>query len=145
TFWIGALAGVLVFWRRRGLRWGALTCGALVGAAVGFFAAAALGCGLLVLDRVPMTVWGWFSGVPLYLAGDGRDGQVLAWWVAAAGGTWMAAGAVLAVVLLGLYRLAALVITLVGRGLSGLVRLSGGKSREVFGLEQVRRPPVISE
>jgi hypothetical protein len=92
-----------------------------------------------------VTAWRWQSDVPLPVAGDGNDGPVLAWWIAAAVASWMAAGAGAGVVLLALYRLAAMVASLLGRGLSGLVRLSGGKRREVFALEQVRRPPVVSD
>jgi hypothetical protein len=145
TFWVGALVGVLFFWWRRGVRWLDLTCGAVVGAAAGLFAAAALGSGILVIDRVPMVGWRWITDVPLPLAGGGHDDALLAWWLLAVLASWMAAGGVAGVLLLGVYWMLTGMFSPLGRGLSGLVRLSGGRSAEVFALDSMRQQPLASE
>jgi hypothetical protein len=145
TFWVGALAAIIVVGRRRGLRWLDLTCAAVVGAAVGLLASAGLAWGILVVDRVPLTVWRWVTDLPLPAAAGRAPGEILAWWLAAAVGSWTVLGAIAALMLVQVSRAVRHVLALLGRGLSDLVRLSGGKRRQVFPLEPVHRPPAVSK
>jgi hypothetical protein len=128
TFWVGAIFGIIFVGRRRGLRWQDLTCGAVAGAGAGFFAATALALSTLAIDRIPMAAWQWLTDVPVPVLVSEPRGPVLAWWLSAAVLSWMLVGGVAGVVLLCIYRLLALVFLSLGKGLSGLVRLSGGNA-----------------
>jgi hypothetical protein len=52
TWWLGALAGVALVWKRGG-RWTDLFCGLIAGAGAGLVAAATAGCLLILVDGLP--------------------------------------------------------------------------------------------
>lgn len=72
TWWLGALLGALLVWRRGG-GVGDLLFGLVAGAAAGLAAAATLACVALVLETIPHAIW-WYV-----LGGHGGN---FGWWLA---------------------------------------------------------------
>jgi hypothetical protein len=93
TWWLGALAGVVLVWRRGG-NWADLVCGALAGAFGGLGVSATAACGMVLLDEMPRQVL-------RELPGQHHLGAAVATplWIVTAAVCWLLVGAVLGGVL----------------------------------------------
>lgn len=116
TWWLGALLGALLVWRRGG---GAvdLLFGLVAGAVAGLIAAATLACVALVLETVPHAIWWYILG--------GHGGNFAWWlvWVVLALICWTAAGFALGLAGWALPPLRRLAVNPFQGALAGLFRL----------------------
>jgi hypothetical protein len=117
TWWVGALLGPLLLWRRGGglldLPWGVIA-----GAVLGVMASATLACLVLVGDLVPQLIW------DLTLRHAGQPILVLVWLLLAVL-CWAGLGALLGLVLAVLGPLGQALLAPVQQGLAGLCRMCG--------------------
>jgi hypothetical protein len=112
TWWIGALAGVWMLWRRRAplsdLPWGVVA-----GAAAGLAGGATLACLILLGDLAPSWLWSWLGW------GSGK----LLLWVVMALLCWILLGALVGLILGLLGPLGRMILTPLQRALGSLCRL----------------------
>jgi hypothetical protein len=130
TWWLGALAGVVLVWRGGG-KVTDLFCGLVAGAVLGLAAAATVGCVLVVGDTVPrLLLFG--------LLGERDWGPALSTpiWIVTAVLCWIGIGAASGLVLGVLGRRGAAVLAALASPLSGLCRVFGlGKAADFLALK----------
>jgi hypothetical protein len=117
TWWVGAVAGGVLAWRRGGS--GDVIWGAVAGAVAGLIASATLACLFLVLEIVP-------HFLAELILGDTASGLV-AWlvWVMLAVAAWGVLGVVVGLVLWPVPPLRAWVLAPLQRAMAGLFRACG--------------------
>jgi len=130
TWWVGAVLGAIVLWRR-GSRWSDVLCGTIAGAVAGVLGSATLACIWPLLDGVPRSLWSRLHGIVGSAGGD----LVWLWtivWIGLAVLSWGAFGA-LAGFALGFAGERGLhVLRLLGQPMSWVFRLCGFKRAEAL-------------
>jgi hypothetical protein len=124
TWWLGALAGVLVVWRGGG-RWADLPWSIIAGAVLGVVGSASAACLLLIGDVLPHALWD-------VTFRDNAGGGLIVVWILLALGCWTLLGLALGVVLTFLGPLGRLVLEPIETSVAGLCRCCGLRGAAAF-------------
>jgi hypothetical protein len=117
TWWVGAVLGALVLFRRNG--WQDGIWGLVSGAVLGLIAAASLACILLLVEILPLGVW-----VTLFGAKGASLGMMFLW-VLFAVMWWALIGLLVGVLLLVLGPFGKTILTPIQEAVAGIFRLCG--------------------
>jgi hypothetical protein len=128
TWWLGALVGVGLVWRRGG-RLTDVFCGAVAGAGAGLIGSATLGCLLLVFDALPRAL---LTHVGAFHSWSASPWTCLVVWVALASFCWAVLGAGVGFLLSGLGQWGRQLLEAAARPFAWLCRACGLERTAAF-------------
>jgi hypothetical protein len=131
TWWLGAVLGALVLWRR-GSNKGDVVCGAIVGAVAGLAGSATFACILPGLDLVPRLLWQEFAAAVGWTEYTGSAWLWTPAWIVLALAWWTLLGALVGFVLGIAGSRGARLLGHVGGVLSWVLRLFGLKRTAAY-------------